>query len=87
MKSKTTPAFWRLFRGLDANTQKRARDAFTRWTTDPHHPSLRFKRVSRSRSIYAARIGLEYRAVGILAGDTVTWFWIGPHDEYDRLIG
>jgi len=24
--------------------------------------------------------------LGILEGDTVTWFWIGSHDEYERFI-
>jgi len=22
----------------------------------------------------------------LLKGDTVTWFWIGTHDEYERLL-
>jgi hypothetical protein len=29
---------------------------------------------------------LGYRALGLLKGDTVTWFWIGTHDEYERLL-
>jgi hypothetical protein len=32
------------------------------------------------------RVGLGNRAVGILSDDTVVWFWIGSHAEYDRLI-
>jgi hypothetical protein len=27
-----------------------------------------------------------YRALGLLEGDTVTWFWIGGHDDYDLLL-
>jgi hypothetical protein len=45
---------------------------------------LRFKRVGDEVSV---RIGRHYRALGILKGDTVYWYWIGKHDEYDRLIG
>jgi hypothetical protein len=26
----------------------------------------------------------NYRAVGILQGDTITWIWIGSHDDFDR---
>jgi hypothetical protein len=22
----------------------------------------------------------------LLEGDAILWFWIGPHDEYDRLL-
>ena len=27
-----------------------------------------------------------YHALAVVDGDTVIWFWIGPHNEYDRLI-
>lgn len=36
--------------------------------------------------VYSARIDLNHRALGILDGDTIVWFWIGPHDEYERLL-
>ena len=29
------------------------------------------------------RISLGYRALGILDGATVTWFWIGGHRDYE----
>ena len=29
----------------------------------------------------SVRIDLDWRAVGILHGDEVVWFWIGPHAE------
>jgi len=27
-----------------------------------------------------------YRALGILENDTVTWFWVGSHDDYQRFF-
>jgi len=27
-----------------------------------------------------------YRAVGIRTGDTIVWFWIGSHNEFDKLF-
>jgi hypothetical protein len=27
----------------------------------------------------------DYRAVGQLEEDTVIWFWVGSHAEYDQL--
>jgi hypothetical protein len=35
---------------------------------------------------YTARVGISYRAAGVLDGDTVVWYWIGTHAEYDRLV-
>jgi hypothetical protein len=31
-------------------------------------------------------VTLGYRAAGLLEDDEVTWFWIGSHAEYDRLL-
>jgi len=50
------------------------------------HPSLQFKQVSAQRSVHSARIGLGYRALGNVESDTLVWFWIGSHADYDRLV-
>jgi hypothetical protein len=31
-------------------------------------------------------VTLAFRAVGVLKGDEITWFWIGSHADYDRLL-
>jgi hypothetical protein len=31
-------------------------------------------------------VGLGWRAVGVRDGDTMVWFWIGSHADYDRLL-
>ena len=36
--------------------------------------------------IYSVRVTGSYRAVGRLEADLVLWFWVGSHDEYERLI-
>lgn len=86
MKSRTTRSFWKLYAALPLEIQLRADRAYKLWRENPAHTSLQFKRVSRSQPLYSARIGLAYRALGLLKGDTITWFWIGGHDEYDRLL-
>jgi hypothetical protein len=53
------------------------------WREDHWHPSLHFKKV---KSYWVARVGEDYRAVGIEVAGTVVWFWIGPHDEYERML-
>ena len=73
--------FWRLFDKLPADAHVHAREAYKQFRAHPAHPGLQFKRVSGRRPLYSARIGVQYRAVGLLEGDT-----IGAHDEYDRLL-
>jgi hypothetical protein len=86
MKARTTKSFWRHYRALPPEIQQRAQHAYTLWKGNPSHPSLFFKRVKESQPLYSVRIGLGYRALGLLREDTVTWFWIGTHDKYDLLI-
>lgn len=50
------------------------------------HPSLQFKCVHQTEPLYSVRIGLGWRALGLLEDDTIAWFWIGSHADYDRLI-
>jgi hypothetical protein len=53
---------------------------------NPNHPSLQFKPVKNWAGVYSVRITLDYRALAFASGNTVTWFWIGSHSEYDGLI-
>ena len=86
MISKTTSRFREAYRRLPAHVQRRAREAYRRFQENPEHRSLRFKPVHAARPIYAARVGLGHRALGILEGDVIVWFWIGTHAEYDRIL-
>ena len=56
------------------------------WRENPDMPGLQFKRVAHTRPVYSIRIGKHYRALGVLQDDVATWFWIGTHDEYERLL-
>jgi hypothetical protein len=84
MNSHTSRSFREAFAALPEDVRQRARRAYRLWREDPTLPGLRFKQIGTDVSI---RIGRDYRALGILEGDTVTWYWIGKHDTCDRKIG
>jgi hypothetical protein len=86
MKSHTTARFWKFYNRLPVDVQRSADAAYRLWHIDPRHPGLRFKRVDAEEPIYSVRVGKGYRAIGWLEGDTVTWSWIGSHNEYERLL-
>ncbi|MBE9080191.1 hypothetical protein IQ241_23365 [Romeria aff. gracilis LEGE 07310] len=86
MKSRTTAKFRKAFESLPDSVQKQARQAYRQFQQDPAHPSLRFKQVHPTLPIYSARVSKSYRAVGQRDGDTVIWFWIGSHAEYEKLL-
>jgi hypothetical protein len=83
MKSSTTASFRSRLRKLPPEIRALAKKNFRLWLADPHHPSVQFKKVGR---YWSARVGLAHRALAVLDGDTVRWFWIGLHDEYERLL-
>jgi len=86
MKSQALPQFWKLYNQLPKDVRSQMGKVYQLWQQNPSLPALRFKRVSNTRPVYSIRIGGNYRALGLLHGDTVTWFWVGSHDEYERLL-
>jgi hypothetical protein len=87
VNSRLTDDFRACFARLPDAVQQQARRAHKLWRDDPRHPSLHFKRVHGLEDVWSVRIGLGWRALGVLDGDTITWFWIGLHADYDSLIG
>ena len=84
MKHSTISRFWCLYDSLPADIQKLADRQFERLKSDPRHPSLHFKKVGTG--LWSARVGLNYRTLGRERDSGIVWVWIGPHDEYDRIL-
>ncbi len=83
MKSSTTPDFWTNYAALPPEIKVRAKRAYRLWHNDPRHPSLQFKKTG---NVWSVRIGGGHRALALLEADIFYWFWIGKHDEYERLL-
>lgn len=83
MRHHATGRFWRLYGELPHAVQRVADRSFELLKEDPRHPSLHFKRVGR---FWSVRVGGRHRSLAVEEGGTFAWFWIGDHDEYDRLI-
>jgi hypothetical protein len=78
-----TSGFCECYQRLPTPIQQLADNNYEILKVDPDHPSLHFKKVGPYRSV---RVGIAYRARGVEDGGTIVWFWIGNHDEYERLI-
>ncbi len=86
MESSVTKGFRERFAALPPDVQRRAKRVYALWRSNPYHPSLQFKRVSPHAPIYSVRIGMGYRALGLMEEGHLYWFWIGSHAEYDALL-
>lgn len=76
-------AFWENYAKLAEPVRALADKNFELFKRSPRHPSLQFKKVGR---FWSARVGQSYRAVGVDIDGGILWIWIGPHDEYERII-
>ena len=86
MKSRATRRFWAAYSELPPEIRELAQKAYRLFATNPGHVSLRLKKVHDHEPIYSVRVTFAYRALGLLEGDEMIWFWIGTHAEYDRLL-
>lgn len=80
----TTKSFWDYYKSLPENIQKLADKNLKLLKSNPHHPSLQFKKIGQ---LYSVRVGIQYRALGLAKSEKIYWFWIGSHAEYDKIIG
>ena len=83
MRHFASRAFWEAYDKLPAQIRELADKNYALLKQDPQHPSLRFKKIGRFRSV---RVGLRHRALAAESGDDLIWFWIGSHADYDSLI-
>ncbi|MEQ8462185.1 type II toxin-antitoxin system RelE family toxin [Coleofasciculus sp. E1-EBD-02] len=87
MNSEVLPSFWDEYRKLRREIRQKARKAYQLWAENPFHPSLHFKCINNQENIWSVRVTRGYRALGFKDADTITWFWIGSHDDYERFFG
>lgn len=83
MNHHTTSHFRTCYERLPASVRGAADRRFELLKQNPGHPSLQFKPVGQYWSV---RVTLTYRAPAIRRGEEVTWFWIGHHGPYDRIL-
>jgi hypothetical protein len=63
-----------------------AKEAYKLFQANTGHPGLQFKKLNTDPVTYSARVGIGYRAVGVMKGSIIVWFWIGSHADYDTLL-
>ncbi len=77
-------SFWEKYDLLPRSVREVADKNFEILKFNPKHPSLHLKKIDKKyRSIH---IGIKYRALAIEVDDGLLWFWIGSHNDYNKLI-
>jgi hypothetical protein len=83
VKHLASPDFWRHYNSLPEEIKSLADKNFNLLKNNPHHPSVRLKKVGVN---WSARVGINYRALGKGSSEGIIWTWIGPHSEYNKIL-
>jgi len=84
VKHTASSRFWTAYEALPEAARSLANKNFQLLQSNPRHPSLHLKRIG---TLWSARVGDHYRALGFDIPDGINWFWIGTHADYDKMIG
>lgn len=86
MRHLTLPRFWKYYQELPKEIQILANKNYEILKTNPFHPSLHLKKIGRRRQLWSVRVGDSYRALGLEKPEGIVWFWIGTHEEYEKIL-
>ena len=81
--SYTHPDFWTFYNKLPKKVQNLANEKFELFKQNPNHPSLEF---AKKGNVWTVNIGIHYRAIGYKEYNNIIWFWIGSHEDYNKLM-
>jgi mRNA interferase RelE/StbE len=87
MKISRTDAFKREFQKLPDRIKRSTEKALRLLVTNPHHPSLRVKKVKGELikgfdNVFEARITRDYRLFFLIDSDCYVLLCCGSHEEY-----
>jgi hypothetical protein len=83
VKHFTVSQFWQRYHQLPPEIQNLADKNYTLLKQNPRHPSLKLKKVGK---LWSVRVGQNYRALGVDKAGGILWFWIGPHEAYEKIL-
>jgi hypothetical protein len=83
IRTQDAPSFWACYEGLPEDVRQRADKQYERLASDSAHPSVHLKPVGQ---FWSARATDAVRALAVREENTFIWFWVGTHDEYQRLL-
>ena len=84
MKSFALTEFGDCLEHVPAQVQKNARKNFQLWQKNFSLKSLAIRKIKSDP--WSVRAGPGFRALATFDGGRNLWFWIGPLDEYERII-
>ncbi len=84
MTSRATRRFWKLYHAMPETARAQAREAFKLFSANPAHPGISLERLRSDPDSWSVRVSRDYRAVARKHDDTMIWYWIGTHAEFDR---
>lgn len=84
MRIRRTKRFNSLYKKLPPEIRERTKKQIRLLLDDPHHPSLRVRKLKGRSNRWELRVTIHYRLLFEMEGDTYVLHTIGTHDVLDR---
>jgi hypothetical protein len=82
-RSHAVPDFWDCYSRLPGGVRTLADKKYALFQENPFHPSLGLQ---QKGEVWTVDIGRSYRALAWRQGNTFHWYWIGSHEDYNKLL-
>ena len=82
-RSFALPEFWKCYEQLPEAIQRLADKKYSLFQENPFHPALGLQ---KKGNVWTVDIGRSYRAIAVREEDDFHWFWIGPHEAYNKIL-
>lgn len=76
-----TDRFKRSYKQLPKDVQKVLQKELELMSKDPHHPSLRTKKIQGTDKLFVCRINMSIRLTWQCQGEAILLRVMGPHDQ------
>jgi mRNA-degrading endonuclease YafQ of YafQ-DinJ toxin-antitoxin module len=76
--------FVRSYKNLDKKSSALVEKAISLLVNNPHHPSLRMKRIQGTKNIWEASAGMSVRITFMISEDVIQLRNVGTHDQIFR---
>jgi hypothetical protein len=87
VKNRRTAAFNKIYQGMTSGERTAVEYAYTKYKTNPQSVDFEQKgRLKNGIPVFGAAITGNLRALALVVDETVHWYWLGPHDVYDRML-
>jgi len=81
-----TMSFINSYNMLDKDLKQKALDKYESMLSNPAAAGIHHIMQNPHKSVYAGEIDRRTRSLAVKIGKCYIWYWIGPHEAYNKMV-